>query len=234
MLRVRVCRHTLVVAALLVAATSIDGRAVIHAQDSPALFAPSARPSRALRQNVRALRVRPAHARVDALASQTIELNLFDDVRLTARLSKLERTRRGDGQIWQRHLADRPGVVTLVEVNGALSGTVFVDNTAFEIVTDDGEVVIRELQPAAYPSDDPLDASAEFDRPAPATSDTGTTALAADGTTLIDVMVVWTPNARAATGGTESGIRSLIELAIANANTSYGNSLVPGTASPGL
>ncbi len=225
---VRIGRYLLVVALLLIAATAVDGTAaIVHAQAAPALFAPSARPGRLVRQDVRAQRSRPARARLEALASRTLELNLFDDVRLTATLSRAERTRRGDGRIWRGRLADRPGVVTLVEVGGALSGTVFLEHTAFEIVTDGGEVAIRELQPASFPSDDPLDASAAFDRPAPSSTSTGSTSIAADGTTLIDVMVVWTPNARAATGGTEAGIRSLVELAVANANTTYTNSLVP-------
>ena len=48
---------------------------------------------------------------------------------------------------------------------------------------------------------------------------------AGDAASQIDVMVIWTPAARTAAGGT-SAIQSLVDLAVANANTSYANSAV--------
>ena len=60
----------------------------------------------------------------------------------------------------------------------------------------------------------------------PMDSDTATEpTMAADGATVIDVMVVWTPAARAAAGGT-SAIQSLVLSSVANANLAYANSQV--------
>lgn len=52
--------------------------------------------------------------------------------------------------------------------------------------------------------------------------------VSADSAHEIDILVAYTPQARAAAGGT-AGMQALINLAVANANTAYTNSLIPLT-----
>jgi hypothetical protein len=90
----------------------------------------------------------------------------------------------------------------------------------------DGLYRVSELDAAAFPTDDP-----EFDAVPAADAKTGTPrgapsapTMSADGVPQIDVMVVWTPAARNAVGGTQAAIESLVQSAVANANLAYTNS----------
>jgi len=113
---------------------------------------------------------------------------------------------------------------------GVLTGTVYVDNRTFEITLDeDGEYNVAELDPAAYPTDDPEhDAAAVAEVGDAALDGTGTSVVAADtfttGTPVrIDVMIVWTPKAELNQGGA-AAMASLALSAVANANLVYANS----------
>ena len=117
--------------------------------------------------------------------------------------------------------------MTLSLVRGALAGTVYRFGQTFDIVSDgNGLYRISELDSAAFPTDDPeFDALPAADAKAAAKGVTATApAMSADGASQIDVMVVWTPAARNAVGGTQAAIDSLIQSAVANANLAYANS----------
>ena len=194
----------------------------------PALFTvPAAQAdARPLVVNRHARRTRTLQARVAALdgASGTgsaVVLNLFDDVSFTARRTAIER-RGANNYTWQGRLdGDRDGRATLV-VNGAVvMGTVFTHGHTYEIAsTGNGLHEVRELDPASFPTDDPPLLAPDIP---PGANQPAAVAPALDTTAPIDVLVVWTPAARAAVGST-AAMQSLVALAVANANTAYANS----------
>ena len=179
---------------------------------------------------IRPHQARKARLRLEVLESPSFVLNLFDNAERVVTRTKVERpdADRADQYVWHGK-TDDDGIVTFAVVNGVATGTVFLDGRSFEITMDpDGDYTIAELNPAAFPVDeDPLEApdvASDVMAPNYATSATAPTT-AADGYTLIDVMVVWTPAARTAAGGT-SAIQSLVLSSVANANLAYANSLV--------
>jgi peptidyl-Asp metalloendopeptidase len=184
----------------------------------------TAPPGLARAAHVAATRSRVVRVDTGVLAREThVILNLFDDVRLVARRTSLENPRHGS-QIWRGQVEGlESGQATFAIVNRTMAGTVFVDGRTFEIGAIGELHEIRELDPSAFPTDDPpLD-----DPDVEPSVDTGVPATAAETVSQIDVLVVWTPNARRAAGGTASAVQSLIDLAVANANNAYANSRVP-------
>ena len=176
--------------------------------------------ARAHSRAVAAIRQRGVTVRPEVLREPSLALDLFDDARFIARRTSVRRP-NPDTVVWHGQL-DHPsgGAVTLVDVKGIVAGTVFVDGRLFEIGFTGGSHEVREMSPAAFPSDDPV-----HDQPAPAL-DAGQAIAAADGGVVMDLLAVWTPAARMAAGGTDAGIRSVIELAVANANAAYVHSQV--------
>ena len=196
----------------------------------PALFTtPTAHAdARPVAANRHARRARTLQARVSALdaptgAGRAVLLNLFDDATFTARRTMLER-RGPNNYTWHGRLdGDRDGLATLVVNGGVVMGTVFAHGHTFEIAsTGNGLHEIRELDPASFPTDDPP--LLEADVP-PASDQPESGAAAFDTTAQIDVLVVWTPAARAAVGST-TAMQNLVTLAVANANTAYANSQI--------
>jgi len=170
------------------------------------------------------VRDRRATASLKALDAPALLLNLFDNTEIAVTRTKVEHP-RGDRLVWHGHGEDGSQVVLAV-VKGALAGTIYRDGQTYDVVSDgNGLYRISELDSAAFPTDDP-----EFDSLSPAADagGSGTTsgAPAAQGDTApqIDVMVVWTPAARNAVGGTQAAIDSLVQSAVANANLAYANS----------
>jgi hypothetical protein len=149
-------------------------------------------------------------------------LNLFDDATFTARRTTIER-RGTNNYTWHGRLdEDRDGRATLVVNGDVMMGTVFTHGHTYEIAdAGNGLHEIRELDPASFPTDDPP--IVEPDQPpAPAQP---AAPMALDATPEIDVLVVWTPAARAAVGSA-AVMQSLVTLAVANANTAYANSQI--------
>ena len=102
-----------------------------------------------------------------------------------------------------------------------MMGTVFAHGHTYEIAsTGNGLHEVRELDPASFPTDDPPLLAPDIP---PGANQPAAVAPALDTTAPIDVLVVWTPAARAAVGST-AAMQSLVTLAVANANTAYANS----------
>ena len=88
--------------------------------------------------------------------SATVRLQLFDDAWLTVNRTREHRP-ASDKRVWVGRGEDGAQAVLSV-VRGVLTGTVFFDNRTFEVTIDpDGEYTVAELDPAAFPTDDPID-----------------------------------------------------------------------------
>ena len=218
--RIRHSAHAFILALLCLAMSSPAD--VLQAQSLPRLFE-NGRPGATPKDRpVKPHQVRKARLRLEALDAEALVLNLFDNAERVVRRTKVSRP--GPQQmIWQGQTDD--GVVTFAVVNGKATGTAYLDGRSFEVTADaDGDYTVAELNAAAFPPDvDPM----EPDQPADlsgAVASSGVAAMAADGAPQVDVMVVWTPAARTAVGGTSAAIESLVLSAVANANLAYTNS----------
>lgn len=150
-------------------------------------------------------------------SSRTLRLNLFDDVDLTAFLDRVERT--ATGYVWVGRLEGiEPSSVTIAVTNDVLAGTISsVDTTYVVGYAADDIHVVQEINRAAFPPELP-----------PVTvpvgpAGTGPPDVLDEDGSQIDVLVVYTPAARAAKGGTSS-IEALIDLGISETNQAYANS----------
>ena len=210
--------------AVVVVAWCVPG---IGAQSIPDLISSLPAARAVTKRAVPARRARKARVNVAALDAPAFRLQLFDDIVHRVVRTKVDRldSRR---LVW--HGTDEDGgAVTLAVVNDVVAGAIYTDGRAFELTVDaDGDYEVAELDPAAFPTEDPpLDvprSGADVAATLPAAQ-----GVSADGVPQIDVMVLWTPAARNAVGGTVSAIQSLVTLAVANANLSYANSQVGAT-----
>jgi hypothetical protein len=158
-----------------------------------------------------------------ATGDDVVDLNLFDDVHLRAKRKGLDVTRR-NGYVWKGSLLDLPGEASIAVQDGVMTGTVFANDTVYEIrYRGNGEHEVREIIPSEFPSDDDPSADVAIDVPDVPGSGASGAQVAGDSGSQIDVMVVYTNGARASVGGT-AAMQSLIDLALANANTAYANS----------
>ncbi len=166
-------------------------------------------------------RDRPAQVNFSALESDTLYLNLFDDVDLLAVRDRL--VAGPDGQAWVGHVQDDPESEVILASQGAsLAGTVSYAGRLFEIMARNGSIhAVREIDLTRLPPEDPpaLPASEDAAISAAATPEND----AAVTGQVIDVMVVYSPQAEANAGG-DSGIRSRILQAVTAANQAFLNS----------
>ncbi len=148
-----------------------------------------------------------------------INLNLFEDVRFTAERSRtedlwLEHT--GDsGFIWVGVLADiAHSQVILVVMDGTITGNIVLPGGFYQIrYVMDGIHEIRQIDQSRFPDYcEPVESVSDDQR----MENTGTR----DDPSSIDVMVVYTQDAAAASGN----IVAEIQLAVAETNQSYLNS----------
>ena len=161
-----------------------------------------------------------------ATGDDVVDLNLFADVHLRAKRKGLNVTRR-NGFVWKGSLLDLPGEASIAVQDSVMTGTVFANDTVYEIYyRGNGQHEVREIIPSEFPSDEDPSADIAIDVPdVPGVGAPGDQ-VAGDTGSQIDVMVVYTNAARASAGGTAS-MQTLIDLAIANANTAYANSGIP-------
>ena len=213
----------LAVPAALVAAPS-------HPQQVDGLFTPSEVRGPAVQADhpaaVRSRSVQVEVARVAEAVSlpegQPLTLNLFEDVALTAVPDRVGRSPQG-GISWVGRVEGQLlSQVVLVVEEGVLAGAVIMPGAQYQIrYLGDGLYTVLEIDQAAFGEElepIPVDASQEAAEATPGS------ALADSGST-IDLLVVYTPAARAAAGGT-TAIRSEISLAVEQTNDSYVRSQV--------
>lgn len=146
-------------------------------------------------------------------------LNLFPDTTFQATLKRFNRLGE-DRFTWLGTLEGVPGSTATFAVRGAvLAGHLSLPGVSYEIrYQGNGLHSVSELNSAAFPEEKtPIPVNTGDVEEAPQYSE------APDGGSQIDVIVLYTPNARSAAGGTNS-IEALIDLAVQNANTAYANS----------
>ncbi|HRP62141.1 MAG TPA: M12 family metallo-peptidase [Phycisphaerales bacterium] len=186
--------------------------------------------------DVTVLRTRPTSIDFDRLrtippfADEAIALDLFDDVQLVPVFERFTH-RSANRYTWLGSLRNDPdGWFVLVVENEALVANFWLgDGRAFEITpTPEGEPghLIRELIVEKFAPCSTCRAQEVRSQPVEGgVADDGGIANCSSGPgdPTIDVLVVWTPAARIAQGGTNA-ITALVEAAVASSNTAYQNS----------
>ncbi len=175
-------------------------------------------------------KLRTVEIDTNLLKGGALTLNLFDGVVVVAKRDREERQTK-DGIVWVGHIIGDPkSFVSLASSGSTVSGTIISDAHMYEIAPSKGKLsVLGELDPEKMePKNATTDAATPKD--ASLTTDLGTSAtspVAAGATAgnVIDLMVVYTSQARTNSGGI-SGIESKILNAVASANQAYVNSQV--------
>lgn len=175
-------------------------------------------------------RNRSVNVNTDLLWSDALTLTLFDDVVVTVVRDRLIDKVKGS-TTWIGHVEGESNSEVFLTVTGrTMSGTVQIGDDLYEInlgANDLHEIIKVDTSMNPEDEDDTMTVEdfisegGEIDftvSPVPDEVNDGATA-----GTIIDIMVVYTPKARANAGG-QSGIESKILNAIAKANQSYINS----------
>jgi hypothetical protein len=158
---------------------------------------------------------------------KTLPLNLFNDVFFTVVLDRIDA--RSNGLIWIGHI---DGVaysqVTLVTGDGLMAGHIAMPGAIYRVrYAGNGVHAVQEINQAALPPEkEPLTAGTSTI----STPRNGVFNLylplvlkSAGGGATITIMVVYTPAARVAAGGT-TAMNNEIALAVSTTNTTYSNS----------
>lgn len=148
--------------------------------------------------------------------SEVLEFEMPDGTRHRVQLSNFEQRDAGD-LVWRGWLdggEDRRATLTLK--NGYVAGRIETPGAVFEIQpARDGKQLLLELDLDAFPAcAGGVEPSAERSETVPAASQRG------PGTTNMDVMAVYTPQARDAAGGVAQ-IEAQIQAAVDASNTAF-------------
>jgi hypothetical protein len=220
------CRSVVLAAASLLAAH--DAAPTAQGQGRPPLFVDTLEPPRAnlavrdrAARRARRLRISsPALAgllRPDAAARPAHALNLFPDVVLTVVRERLETGRFGHTS-WVGHVdGDAQSSVSLTWDGRLLSGGVVAGSRAYDLAPEsDGTVTVVERG-----ADPPAPELPSLVPPPSRAADAYVQDLAVDGSTApIDVLILYTPAARASVGGVAE-IESQLANAVAMTNAAF-------------
>ncbi|KJV07862.1 M12 family metallo-peptidase [Methylocucumis oryzae] len=178
-------------------------------------------------------RARHAKVNLGALNADILYLNLFDDAILTAIRDQIDTTVKGS-YVWIGHIEDdSDSQVVLAAKGNVLMGTVETNGRSFEIIYVNGTThAVREIDPNKIPEQyEPRDLVPDanaINEDGDIIDTSGTTTASGDVTStgqVIDVLVTYTPKARANAGGV-SGMETRILNAVAKANQAYLNSQI--------
>lgn len=138
---------------------------------------------------------------------------------------------RSDGDyVWRGQYTTpdaQAGQVTLTRKNGLLYGLLLAPDAVYEILPVAGGQQLRQLDQARFPEcGGAVDAPDHAHTAPAATSHSATPQRASTANTLIDVLVLYTPQARDAAGSVAL-IEATAQAAVDNANTAFSNSNVP-------
>ncbi|WP_305908854.1 reprolysin-like metallopeptidase [Methylomarinum sp. Ch1-1] len=179
-----------------------------------------------------AARNRAVQVHTDLMWSDALTLTLFDDVVVTAVRDRLIDKVKGS-TTWIGHVEGELDSAVFLTIRGrTMSGTVRIGEDLYEINFRGNNLhEITKIDPGKNPNFDDDAKSVEDFIAAGGEIDSATSSepLAANAETnagtVIDVMVVYTPNARANASG-QSGIEAKIINAVAMANQAYLNSQI--------
>lgn len=166
-----------------------------------------------------------------AAGGDAVQIELFDGLQYVAESESVGRSATG-ALIWQGQIQGQPeDTVTLAVQDGAAAGSIRADGRLYRFTyAGDGVHLLEELplvEPMAEHPPIPIAAppsAAPSGGASAAELESGQATNADDGST-VDVLVVYTPAARARRFG-QAGIESLINLAVAETNTAYENSSI--------
>jgi peptidyl-Asp metalloendopeptidase len=153
--------------------------------------------------------------------TETVLLNLFENISYTAHFYHSETNYLGS-YAWAGDLEDiEYGNATLVITNGILAGGISMPGAHYQLRYVGNDVyAIQEIDQAAFPQEmEPIPVDNYEDK----SNRNAKIELASGDCSKITVLVAYSPEARAAAGGT-SAIQATISLAVAETNQSYINS----------
>lgn len=213
---------------ILVAMTVGTAAAGRSAQEAGPLFVDAVAPYQLMQMRERAtLRERFVTVNFPALTNtrtgDSLPINLFPDLTLTAHIQRVQGGMQGT--VWVGKLEGDPqSQVVIVADQGQMAASIIaVDHVYHVRYAGDGLHVIRQVDQSRLPPEAPplpVDLASS-----PAVEVQGAPSLLAtnDDGSVIDVMVVYTPQARSRLGGT-TATQNQINLIIAQTNASYENS----------
>jgi hypothetical protein len=151
-----------------------------------------------------------------------LTLNLFDDAVFKTVLDRRE-LRSRKGKVWSGRVEGMDkSQITVVTVDNVMAANIRLPGAYFQVrYVGPGDLhSVRQVDESKFP---PAGEPIAADLARPATQDSRITA--SDDGSRFDVLVVYTPAARAAAGGT-TAMQALIDLAVAETNTAYARSAV--------
>src|SRR5262245_29335366 len=195
------------------------GRGISQTQEDAGIFVDAQSPPTAsIATPVQVLRQRYVTVNFDRIratmtqgtgSSQTLLLNLFPDTRFVAVLDRVEQT--ATGYVWVGRLqgVGASSVTLAVNANVVAARIVTVEAAYAVRYAAAGVHIVQELNRQAFPPEAP---PLTVPNPGPPRDNQPRAASDDDGS-MIDILVVYTPAARNAQGGT-SAIEALIDLGI--------------------
>ena len=177
-------------------------------------------------------RNRSVKVKTELLNSDTLTLTLFEDTVITVIRDRLVDKVKGS-TTWIGHVEDQPdSEVFLTSRKHALSGTVRIGEDLYEINLGANDLhEITKIDPSKNPDfDDDIKTVEDFyaeggQIDTTVSSDPIAANAEINAGTIIDVMIAYTPKARANASG-QSGIEAKIVNAVAKANQAYINSQI--------
>jgi len=208
--------------------------ALANAQQHPHLFRQSPAPTLPGRHGSSAL---VGEINTALLSSAPEDLTITVPGQADLLIQRHSHQKRGaNSLVWRgKNAGDSNSTTTLTLYNGMLFGRIESGNSMFSVRPDaNGQTIIEKIDPNSFAPEWGHDqATHGHDRVPPSsgsvstqsssTSSSTTVSPAADGTVEIVLMSVYTPQARAAAGGTTQ-IQGQIQAAIDQANTAFINS----------
>ncbi len=164
---------------------------------------------------------------------QSLNLNLAPDINLPVAFASQDQN-GNSGFIWRGTvLNDTGGQVTLVADGNNVTGMIRTGTEIYAVEPlGNGDHVLIRIDSSKFPPDHPvelgdggIDFPANFNQPSNLISTNTTQRKAPLTQTIINVLVAYTPSAKAA----YTNMNGLITLAVDEANQSYQNSLIPIT-----
>jgi hypothetical protein len=153
-----------------------------------------------------------------------LHINLFHDVFFDARFDRLLNNRSGSTTWFGKSTEESPGSVIFTVKDNVMIGSVTLGKENYVIRYIGGEFhEIQQIDHSKY--GECKDAVSSGSLPELTFGGNRLSMVAEDDGSIIDVMVVYTGAARSAAGGT-TAIQNLIDQAVSESNTGYGNSFV--------